>query len=151
MKTKSLILPLLLSTFAPAAFAADLPHAELVAKFVKTQQSPSSLPGCTGPRMTAPKAAGPEANCWAASTAADLSKLPTAVRSLVLDPAVRGSTLGRCRGLSLKERFASEECAAAGRADSFIAIRLPSIRSSLEPAQWNKARSTELGATQAGR
>ena len=141
MKTKLLIPTLLCAILASSTQAADLPHATLVTHYVMTGQSAKDLARCEGAAVSAPRQEGSAANCWAAQTAADLAKQPASIRAFVLNSPIREAALSRCRAMSGKERFASEECASAAHAHSFIGLRLPSMRDTLKPVQWNKGRS----------
>jgi hypothetical protein len=84
--------------------------------------------------MFAPAAAaGPETECWAATAAAKLRTEPPAVISLVLNDGALDAALSLCKTLSMEKRFNSAECAAAGRADTFISLRLPRTIEKLKP------------------
>jgi hypothetical protein len=58
----------------------------------------------------------------------------------VTAPVVNGSALdaalSRCKALSMEQRFKSQECAAAGRADTFISLRLPRTVETLKPLKF---------------
>jgi hypothetical protein len=135
LEARHVVLILALSVSSAVNAARHLPNADLVAQRFKEGQFLNVLKGCKSAPMSAPPNSGEQLECWAARTASDLSKQPAAVRSLVLDAVALDAALTRCKILTYGQRQNSEECIAAGHADSFIALRQP--RMSLEPLKFN--------------
>lgn len=138
MKTLQLLSASMIAAFSYSTHAAELPHAALVAKYLQAAQNPKELPGCAETIITAPRSPGVEANCWAASTASSLAKEPAQTRTFVLDSPSRSAALLRCKSGSYKQYLESSECRAAAQAESFVSLRLPSIKSSLQPVKFTK-------------
>jgi hypothetical protein len=125
---------IILTFISAASLARDMPHVELVAKYMHDGHSWEKLQGCKSKRMYASaNSTGEELNCWAAKAAGDLSKEPSTVINFVLNPSVHDAALRRCAALSFDARFKSKECAAAVRADTFIMLRLPRSVETLKP------------------
>ena len=125
---------LVVGTTASTGHARNMPHAELVKRYLQGTQYKQVLNGCKTVPFSAPAAgAGQELECWAAKVASDLEKEPVAVTSLVLNDAAREAALLRCRALSMEQRSKSAECAAVGYADAFISLRLPRAVDTLKP------------------
>lgn len=117
-----------------AGVSRHLPHAEIVAKYMQNSQYKEALARCKTRPMSAPGASsGPELECWAATAASDLQGYPEATRKFVLDGAALDGALARCQAMSMEQRFKSTECMAAGRADTFIELRLPHAINTLKP------------------
>lgn len=134
---KSLCLALALTATAVFANARELPHADLVKKHLQGEHYKQVVGNCKGTYMTAPPAsAGREVECWAASTASALDKQPQSISAMILNNSARESTLSRCKSLSVQQRFKSQECEAAMRADTFIALRLPRASRTLKPVEF---------------
>jgi hypothetical protein len=74
--------------------------------------------------------------CWAASTASAIDKQPQPVSAMILNESARESTLSRCKSLTVQQRFKSQECEAAIRADTFISLRLPRASRTLKPVEF---------------
>lgn len=117
-----------------AGVARHMPHAEMVAKYMQNSQYKETLARCKTRPMSAPSASnGPELECWAANAASDLQSYPEATRKFVLDGPALDAALARCQAMSMEQRFKSTECMAAGRADTFIELRLPRTIDTLKP------------------
>jgi hypothetical protein len=134
LKASSGLLTLILAVSSSASSARDLPYANLIANQLSTGSYASTLKGCKNAPFTAPRSGSPELECWAANTANELSKQPARVRSFVLNASTRAAVLSRCKSLTFDQKLKSEECLAAGHADTFIALRLP--RMSLAPVEF---------------
>lgn len=133
-KIRHFYLGLALAAAAGSGYARTLPHVELVKSYMQPERQEQVLKRCTTRPMFAPAApAGPETECWAATAAAKLRTEPSAVVSLVLNDGALDAALSRCKALSMEQRFKSAECAAAGRADTFISLRLPRTIETLKP------------------
>jgi hypothetical protein len=134
MKLTFYVAAMTLTFMSAASFARDMPHVELVAKYMHDGQSSKKLQGCESKRMSASaNSTGAELNCWAAKAAGDLSKEPGTVINFVLNPSAHDAALKRCAALGFEARFKSGECAAAGQADTFIMLRLPRSVETLKP------------------
>jgi hypothetical protein len=131
---RHLYLAIFIAVVSVTGYARTLPHVQLVKRYVQAQQYEHVLEGCkTRPVFAPVSVAGPETECWAATTAAKLEKEPPSVVSLVLNDGLLAAVLSRCKALSTEQRFKSAECAAAGRADTFISLRLPRAIETLKP------------------
>jgi hypothetical protein len=127
-------LALALVAISAISQARTLPHAELVARYMQNDQYKRILASCKSRPMSAPAPGNDqELQCWAANTANDLRQEPGTVSSLVLNSTAFDAASARCKPLSMEQRFKSQECAAVGRADTFISLRLPRLASALKP------------------
>lgn len=134
MKHSAILLTVLLSAAAVAGVARHMPHAEMVAKFMRNAQYKEVLARCQTSPMFAPvESSGPKLECWAANAASDLQKYSEAVRTFVLDGAALDAAMARCQALSIEQRFKNAECMAAGRADTFVGLRQPRLIDTLKP------------------
>jgi hypothetical protein len=123
-----------IATTATVCFSRNLPHADLVAKYLLDEQYKQVLTGCKTRTMIAPAAAtGSALACWAAAAASDLQNESQAVQVLVLKDGALDTAFLHCKALSTEQRFKSPECAALGRADTFVALRLPRTVDTLKP------------------
>jgi len=75
-----------------------------------------------------------DVECWAVHTAKDLSAVPNDTRELILSTPRLEAALSICQAMSMKNRYESRKCAAAGQADTFISLRLPRMK--LEPVKF---------------
>jgi hypothetical protein len=57
---------------------------------------------------------------------------------MVLDSAAFDAAFARCKPLGMEQRFKSAECAAVGRADTFISLRLPRLAPALKPVTFGQ-------------
>lgn len=138
MKLNQITIALALATAATAGFARNMPHVELVGKYLQHNQYEETLGSCKTRPMAAPAGNGHEVECWAANAANDLRKEPDAVVKLVLNGPALEVALSRCKALSMEQRFKSVECAAAVHADTFILLRLPRTVDTLTPVKFRR-------------
>lgn len=128
------LLCILLAVFSSSVLAAhELPNVEMVKKFMqRPDHLTAKVASCKDNHMIS----GSDHDCWAAHTAKDLLATPKDTQELILSKSKLESAESRCQAMSIKGRFESRECAAAGQADTFISLRLPSIRGKLEPVKF---------------
>jgi hypothetical protein len=134
---KRLSLGIVLATAATVGLARTLPPVDLVHQYLQNGRYKEVLAACKTRRLIAPAAnAGKDLECWAANAANDLEKEPDSVTALVVNGSALDAALTRCKALSMEQRFKSQECAAAGRADTFISLRLPRTVETLKPLKF---------------
>lgn len=137
MNLNRIVVAVVLAATASTTFARTLPHADLVSNYLQSNQYKEALAGCKTRPMAAPAVNCHDLECWAANAANDLQKAPDAVVKFVLSGSALELSLSRCKALSMDQRFKSAECAAAGRADTFISLRLPRMANTLAPVKFN--------------
>jgi hypothetical protein len=139
MNVKRISLAIVLAAAATAGEARNLPHFELVSRYLRSGQYTEVLGGCPRYPGFAPAAtSGKEVECWAAKAAKDLSNEPEGVIGFVLSGSALDAALSRCKSLSMEQRIRSRECAAANRANTFVSLRLPRTIDTLKPLNFSK-------------
>jgi hypothetical protein len=130
---KAMLLLFLLGLCSYASAARVLPHLDLVKRYLQSPgETSAKVTSCPGTYMSADR---DNIECWAAHTARDLAKLQDDARELVLDSRKQEAVLSKCKAMAMDGRLKSRECAAAGKADTFISLRLPRLK--LEPLKFN--------------
>lgn len=129
MKLLRVAVFLAIATANTAVIAAELPHADLVQKYLQSGRSPASVPRCERDPVLAPMEPGVKQECWAAHTAVRLAEAPAPIKKFALDTPGRVAMLKQCRAYSHKQLMETADCRTAAQAESLISVRLSSIRS----------------------